>query len=182
MNFCFLLVWRCQYSNKIQDPNIYKSKCKQIQRKYNICLGDIFNNGRGIVIENNFQSTKNEKDIQVLLHPYIICVRVLNELFSITCRSMKFHLIWLFTTQSCVIIYLHFKWVWYHTFPFLYRQKKGFFVARRVSIILGNILYIVPLPVLFTRSFCRENRKTYQLVVKGHVRSCFCYIGYLCKR
>ena len=52
MNLCFLLVWRCQYSNKIQDLNKYKSKCKQIQKKYNICLGDILNNGRGIVIEN----------------------------------------------------------------------------------------------------------------------------------
>ena len=57
----------------------------------NICLGDRFNNGKGTPIHN--------------LHECIEKV-ILNHLAVILN-----HIIGFFTTQSFVIIYLHFKWV-----------------------------------------------------------------------
>ena len=99
-----------------------------IQQRKNICLGDRFNNGKERYSNRELQSTKKERDTQVVLHPYITCVRVLKKLFSITCWSMKLHLIGFFTTQSCVIFTFQVGVIPHIS---LSLQAKGFFVARK---------------------------------------------------
>ena len=95
-----------------------------------MCLGDSFNNRKGIV---ELQSTKKEGYTHVILKSHGTCVKVLKELLSITCRYMELYLIWFFTVESYVIIYYISSCV-IPQIPFFIDTKVGFLCSKEVAI------------------------------------------------